>query len=81
MYAIFSYETLVVDGTQTFCCFELFRGDVLKNQFVYCLTSCRHHLVKHVCTRHASVKFERIRIRFLLTSFAGSHKLLSVSWI
>ena len=60
-------------NSKTFCCFKLFGAGVLKSQFVCCLTSCGNHSVKHVCRHHVSVKFERIEIHFLLTTYLGSN--------
>ena len=62
-----------------FCCFEWFGGNVLRSQFLCCLTSCVDHIVEHVCWHHVPVKFKRIEISLLLTSFAGFQNLLSTS--
>ena len=73
MYAIVLFETLVTLGTQRFfCSSESFGADVLRSQFVCCLTSCGDHSIEHVCRNHVSVKFEQVEIQFLLTISLGS---------
>ena len=44
--------------------FDKFGGGVLKNRFLYFLTSCDDHSVEHVYRHHASVKFSVSRYAF-----------------